>query len=217
MPAPRVERFEPEAEGRKLPPAMIPLLGVAGVAMLVGGLFFVVPDDDGGRPQATDTTVSPSPEPSSSSAGASDKPKKPAKSPKTSTTPSQEPSAKPSTATPSSKPTTVKPPPKPKPGTALVKGCSIVFPATACTATITAKGGPVVWAAEAGGLLYGGGGGKLTAGQTANVTVSIERADPCEAGSDPLVFTPGGSVTVSWTCPAAEPEQPPEDPKPADP
>jgi hypothetical protein len=158
----------------------------------------VVPSDEGDSPEETtaadkkNNNGKPKPVTSSTPSAAS--------SPSPSAT-TKSPSPKPSTTTATPKPSNTA---KPKPGTATVSGCTIPATATKCSVSITASGGKVTWKASATGKLTGSGAGTLAAGESATVTISVNKGTPCVEGSGPVLFTPGGSATVSWLCPVVE-------------
>ncbi|GAA0946489.1 sigma-70 family RNA polymerase sigma factor [Actinocorallia libanotica] len=217
-------------EKPKTPSVLWPLAGAAAVAMLMGGLFLLRPDEGLSDPQAADTSrlmpeytdepvdgEEPTDEPSPEKTAVT---KTPAK------TPSQEPpspSASPSTTTPTKKPTpsstpsTTKPAATPKPGKLLFSSaaCVIAYPARTCTVTITASGGPVKWSASGYDNVRGGGSGTLADGQSRMLLFRVVRDDPCLEGELAVPFTPAGSVQVAWDCPPPVEEEPPapgEDP-----
>ncbi|MCP2334683.1 sigma-70 family RNA polymerase sigma factor [Actinomadura rupiterrae] len=76
--------------------------------------------------------------------------------------------------------------------------CTLSPETKSCDITVAAVGGTVTWSVSARSPLSAGGGGTLHAGETAHVTISL---GSCSEASDQTVpFSPGSSVTVSWTC-----------------
>jgi RNA polymerase sigma factor (sigma-70 family) len=106
-------------------------------------------------------------------------------------------SARPTTRRPSPKPST------PKPGTASVTGCN-ADNGQNCFVSITAKGGDVTWSAAGSGFVSANGNGTLSDGESVSIRATIDRDSACGGGQDggtgAVVFTPGGSAPVSWTC-----------------
>jgi RNA polymerase sigma factor (sigma-70 family) len=123
-----------------------------------------------------------------------------------STTPSPTPTPTPTPTTASPTPTRTTPPPQPtatkppNPGTLSVSGCHMQSNPKSCPITVTANGGPVKWSVTgSSGSLSASGGGELSAGQSAKVTVS--RQGWCFGqGSGSVSFSPSGVATVSWDC-----------------
>lgn len=190
----------------------VPLAAVLGVGLLVFCLFKVVPNIGSKSASSSPSTQAVEVAPSDQGDSSADPPSKKKKTngkpkPVTSSSPSATATASVS-KTPSPSATSASPSPKPtktvKPGTATVSGCTIPATATKCTVSITASGGKVTWTARARGKLTGGGSGTLAAGESATVTISVNKGTPCVEGSGPVFFSPGGTATVDWQCPAVE-------------
>ncbi|MEO3781854.1 sigma-70 family RNA polymerase sigma factor [Actinocorallia sp. B10E7] len=213
-----------EEDGPKAASAVWPLAGAAAVALLMGGLFLLRPEE-AGNPQAADTSQvapeytaepleDPEEEPADEPSPTSTTTRSPSAKPSRSTSPSATPSA--STASPeqSDKPT-AKPSKASKPGKLLFSSptCAIAYPARACAITITAAGGPVKWSAAGYAEVSGGGSGTLAEGESRTVAFRVTRDDPCIEGEVDIDFTPAGSVQVTWDCPPLEevPPFPPEE------
>ncbi|MDL4777438.1 RNA polymerase sigma factor [Actinomadura xylanilytica] len=142
----------------------------------------------------------PSPDPSRTpSTSASPTPSSSSPTPSKSPSPSKTPTSKP----PTTKPASPKPPPPhrpdpPAPGNLSVAGCDMGRDES-CTITIRAVGGPVTWRVTGtSGDLDAGGSGRLSAGQTAGVTVRRTNG-MCWVPKDGAVsFTSGGSAPVAY-------------------
>ncbi|WP_030166463.1 RNA polymerase sigma factor [Spirillospora albida] len=73
-----------------------------------------------------------------------------------------------------------------------------------CSIRVTARGGPVRWSvASTSGRVEASGGGRLAAGRSASVTVTVRPAVLCflpGGGNGAVAFAPGGSVSVTYVC-----------------
>ncbi|MFI0371232.1 hypothetical protein ACH35V_25495 [Actinomadura sp. 1N219] len=81
------------------------------------------------------------------------------------------------------------------------------FP-SACDIRLTAKGGPVTWSVSAvrsvSGQIATGGDGKLDAGESVSVPVTVRPTFLCHLGgsiSGTVTFAPGGTADIIYTCP----------------
>ena len=82
----------------------------------------------------------------------------------------------------------------------MVSGCDMSSGNTTCTVTVSARGGTVNWAVTGtSGQLTASGGGTLSDGQTADITVA--RHGICIfGGSGSVSIAPAGDAPVNWTC-----------------
>ncbi|QKW38369.1 sigma-70 family RNA polymerase sigma factor [Actinomadura sp. NAK00032] len=138
----------------------------------------------------------PSPtEPSPTSASPSPtESKSPSKSPSPSETPSKTPSTKPPA------PPTSRAPRPPRPGSLSVDGCRIRSGGETCTVRVTAVGGAVDWSVTGtSGEIKAGGGGHLSAGESASVTVEKTAVICWGRKTGSVSFSPGGvSASVQY-------------------
>ncbi|TDD34795.1 hypothetical protein E1287_15815 [Actinomadura sp. KC06] len=81
------------------------------------------------------------------------------------------------------------------------------FP-SACDIRLTAKGGPVTWSVSAvrsvSGHIATGGDGRLDAGESVTVRVTVRPTFLCHLGrsiSGTVTFTPGGTADIVYSCP----------------
>jgi RNA polymerase sigma factor (sigma-70 family) len=196
---------------RQRSPRLWPALAAAACVMLVVGAVFLYLPHSSGKPAGNpaqgaiaDSPSSPADvSPSEDEDGAADT-ASPTDSPTLEPPTTQPPTTR--TTRPATRPTTRKPsaaqpapPKKPKP-TVTVSGCS-GDPGGTCSATIRASGGTVSWSASGSGGVTASGGGTLKDGQSRTVVAHIPA---CGTATGPqsgaVVFSPGGSATVSWTC-----------------
>ncbi|MFI0351296.1 sigma-70 family RNA polymerase sigma factor [Actinomadura sp. 9N407] len=192
-------------------PRLWPAVAAAAAVLLLAlGAFMVVPGsgDKTGAQGPRNTTAAPdASEPVGESADPSDSP---TPSP-TLTTPTPTPSTTSPTPTPSRTRASRTPkPPKttlrPARGTLTVSNpCGTIAAGSDCTISISARGGPVTWTASAGGgLSVSPSGGRLASGASTGVSVT---APACgSSGSGGVSFSPGGTASVSWTCPESGPD-----------
>lgn len=188
------------------------IAAAACVLFVVGAVFFYLPrssDKPSGTP--AEGAIAGTEDSSSASVSPSDD-LSPSESPTLSETPTSTP---PTTRTPtrtprptSARPTTRRPttkPPSPKPVTVTVAGCD-AGNAQVCVVSIAAKGGTVNWSAAGSNFVSPSRtSGTLRDGQSDSVTVTIDRGSACnrpgpDVESGAVVFTPGGSAPVTWTC-----------------
>ncbi|WP_344838601.1 RNA polymerase sigma factor [Actinocorallia longicatena] len=204
-------------EPKRLPAFVIPVVAIFCVVLLVFALFKLLPGGGSDKPTSQET-VSPvqtsedeSADGSKPVAGTKTKDTKKKKKESQLPTPTTEPTASTATTptkTPSTTPTTKPTTTKPKPGTLTVAGCDTLIEAaeTTCAVTITAKGGDVTWTASPGvHLAVSKRTGKLKAGQSAAVTITVTRVACEEEATSAVVFTPGAAITVRWECAVPDP------------
>jgi DNA-directed RNA polymerase specialized sigma24 family protein len=190
--------------------------GVALGVVAIGGALYVLPDSghrnagndqaiashpgdapsggpgtsDSGGPLPKDGATSASPSPSASSTT-------PTPTPTPSGSLSQSPAVQP--APPSA---AVPPPPPVQParGTLAVYGCTMRG-SRHCTVTVVAQGGSVTWSVTGTSKgIRASGGGSLSAGQSAGVTVTRD-SDWCfGSGSGSVSFSTGATAGVDWHC-----------------
>lgn len=125
-------------------------------------------------------------------------------------TPSESPSATPSPSrtrasrTPSTRPPLQSPPDRdspepPRRGSLSVEGCSMDGRESSCNIRITASGGPVNWrVTDTSGGLAAGGAGRLSPGESANVTVRRTNFFCIGDRTGSVSFSPGGTARVSY-------------------
>jgi RNA polymerase sigma factor (sigma-70 family) len=186
------------------------LAAAACVLLVVGAVFLYLPrssDKPSGSPaqgaiagtdDSSSASVSPSEEESVSETPSTTK--TPTSAPPTTRVPTRTtrpPSTRPATRSPTTRA------PSPKPTTVSVTGCN-AGDGGSCTVSITAHGGTVTWQAAGSGVVSASGGGTLRDGERDSVTATIDRGEACGPGPDvesgSVVFTPGGSAPVSWSC-----------------
>ncbi|SEG53322.1 RNA polymerase sigma factor, sigma-70 family [Thermomonospora echinospora] len=209
------------AAPRRRASRLLPLLAVAAaVVMVVGGAFWLlpggsesaaigdprpgtsVPSGESGDPGPPET---PRRSPTPDDRSPSESPTSPSASP---TTGSPSPSPTASASAPTSAPTRTPAPPRPGPpppspparGTLEVGGCRMDRGQDSCSIRVTARGGTVRWSVRGTrGPVRAGGGGTLSAGASAYVTVT--RTGGCDEDESGVVyFSPNGAAGVSWEC-----------------
>ncbi|MUN38557.1 sigma-70 family RNA polymerase sigma factor [Actinomadura litoris] len=207
------ETAPPEEPSRRTPRALWPALAAAAaVVLIVAGAFFLMPDSSkkptsatgpGGSLSASvdDPSESPSEseEPSDSptpTESGTPTPTPTTPSP-TTPTPTRTPTRHPSSRPPRSTPT------QSRPGTLSASGCAIAGPGGSCTVTLTASGGPVNWhvASHSPFLSVSPGGGRVPAGGSRPVTVTLNGGCPPGGGTGSVSFSPGGAASITLTCP----------------
>ncbi len=185
------------------------LAAAACVLLVVGAVFLYLPgssDTPAGPPaqgaiagteDSSSASVSPSEDVSLSETPSPTK--TPTSTPPTTRTPTR------TTRPPAPRPTTRRPtsrPPSPKPTTVSVAGCT-AGPSGFCTVSISANGGAVSWTAAASRhISLSETSGTIDDGETDSIRVIVDVDDACDDGqeSGAVVFTPGGSAPVSWSC-----------------
>lgn len=188
------------------------LAAAACVLLVVGAVFLYLPrssDKPNGSPaqgaiagtdDSESANVSPSADDSLSETPSPTE--TPTTAPPTTRTPTRT-TRPPTTRPPTRRPTTR--PPSTKPTTITVSGCD-ADRGSSCPVSITARGGTVTWQASGSGFVSASGGGTLRDGETDTVTATIDREAACsdrpgrDVESGTVVFTPGGSATVTWDC-----------------
>lgn len=200
-------------EPHRPPSRLWPALAAAGAVVLIVAVgFFLMPGSPGnssanGTPHpsgSTDPDASDSP---SSSSGPSETPSPTRSASPSPTTSSVSPgphSASPTRHSP--RPTATRSTPPPGPTHTVPAGRLAVSPGSCalssqnrfCPVTVVAVGGPVTWSVGAASPLSAQGGGTLRAGGSGHATITLVSCD--ESGSGTVSFSPGGSVSVSWTC-----------------
>ncbi|MDN3357378.1 sigma-70 family RNA polymerase sigma factor [Actinomadura sp. DC4] len=187
-----------------------------GALAIGGGVLYVLPDS-GHENAGNNQSIAAKPDgssadvPSAAGAGAP-RPKDGA----TSATPSPSDSSKTPTPTPTphrnrsrspqgrpgspSAPTPPSPPAQPASGTLAVSGCTMNG-TRHCTVTVVAQGGPVTWSVTGvNGDISASGGGSLSAGQSAGVTVTRDASWCWSGGNGSVSFNTGATAAVSWRC-----------------
>ncbi|MFC5185095.1 sigma-70 family RNA polymerase sigma factor [Actinomadura harenae] len=202
-----------EDEARRQPPRFWPALAAAAAVLLIVGVgFLLMPGSSGG----TNANGTPHPSGSSeadpsdtpdSSSGPSETPS-PTRSgsPSPTVSSTSPPPRSPSPAHRSPRPVVSHSTPPPEPSHTVPAGrlavspgsCALSAQKTECPVTVVAIGGPVTWSVGAASPLSASGGGTLHAGGTGHATITLTACDA--SGSGTVSFTPGGSVSVSWTC-----------------
>jgi RNA polymerase sigma factor (sigma-70 family) len=180
------------------------------VLLVVGAVFLYLPrssDEPGGSPaqgaiagtaDSASASVSPSEEVSVSETPSPTK--TPTSAPPTTRAPTR------TTRPPATRPTTRRPttrPPSPKPTTVSIAGCT-AGPTGFCSVSITANGGAVSWTAAASSrhISLSRTSGSVSDGETDSIRATVDIEDACDDGAESgaVVFTPGGSAPVSWSC-----------------
>jgi RNA polymerase sigma factor (sigma-70 family) len=185
------------------------LAAAACVLLVVGAVFLYLPrssDKPDGSPaqgaivgteDSSSASVSPSEETSVSETPSPTE--TPTSAPPTTRTPTRT-TRPPSTRPPTRQPTTR--PPSPEPTTVSVAGCT-AGPPGFCSVSITANGGTVSWTAAASRhISLSDTSGTVRDGETDSIRATVDVDDACDDGQDSgaVVFTPGGSAPVSWSC-----------------
>lgn len=178
---------------------------VFGAALLLGGIFVLLPGTDGGRHNTGSQAIAAIPnDPTSAdpsrSANAGPTKASPSRTPTPTPTPKASKTPKPKHgAKPPQAPPAPAPPQPPAPGSLSVSGCRMSG-SYSCNISITAVGGPVNWSVtRASDPLEASGSGSLSSG--ASTSVTVRRQGFClGSGNGSVSFSPNGSARITWFC-----------------
>ncbi len=182
----------------------------AGVAVLtvIGGTMTAFGGEDRGRdapvPVTADTggpvtVAEPAPPRPTAGSTARSRPPSPTPSKTPTATPSPSTSATRNATERSAAPRTSRPTTPPRAGVLSVESCDM-HRRGSCHVRITAVGGPVTWRVTGTSGVEAGGGGRLGAGESAEIRVSRAR-DFCWGEQRGTVeFAPGGTAVVEYDC-----------------
>ena len=198
--------------GRTAASRLWPALAAAAcVLLVVGAVFIYLPrssDKPSGSPaqgaivgteDSSSASVSPSEEPSVSETPSPTE--TPTSGPPTTRTPTR--TTRPPSTRPATRPPTTRTP-TPRPTTVSVSGCTVSGRSGFCSVSITAAGGTVSWAAASGSrfVSISPNSGTVRDGETDSVRAIVDVDNACDdrEESGAVVFTPGGSAPVTWSC-----------------